>query len=277
MPSNTAMNKVAVLIAVYAGDKPEFFREALQSLKDQTYAQTHIILLIDGAIGEALQEVIEEFRAEISQVIATDQNMGLARALNTGLKYCFRMKYTFIARMDADDIALPDRIEKQIRFLEKNPETDVVGGAIDEIDAYAASRGKIILYPETHGACFRFFAKRDPLAHPAVMFRKSFFDKAGLYSGNHRKNQDTWLWYKGFKTGCRFANIPDVVLKFRITGEFFKSRRAGIQRAQKIFTDRLEINRELGYGIKANVFALAGFLLTISPPFVKKFAYKKLR
>ena len=76
-------------------------------------------------------------------------------------------------------ISLPDRIEKQICFLNEHPEIDVVGGAINEIDEEGCESGKTIVYPATPTECKKFFAKRNPLAHPAVLFRKSFFDKIG--------------------------------------------------------------------------------------------------
>ena len=81
--------------------------------------------------------------------------------------------------MDADDIALPDRFEKQIAYLEAHPEVDMVGGAINEIDENGNDRGKTTRYPCESDLCRAFFAKRNPVAHPTVMFRRSFFEKAG--------------------------------------------------------------------------------------------------
>lgn len=130
--------------------------------------------------------------------------------------------------MDADDISLPDRIEKQICFLNEHPEIDVVGGAINEIDEEGCESGKTIVYPATPTECKKFFAKRNPLAHPAVLFRKSFFDKIGhCYRPEYRKNQDTMLWYDGLMHGVNIANLPNVVLKFRMTEALFKKRRNG--------------------------------------------------
>ena len=90
---------------------------------------------------------------------------------------------------------LPHRFGKQISFLELHPEIDVVGGAINEIDENGNDRGKVIVYPSGPQECYDFFAKRNPHAHPAVLFRKTFFEKAGCkYRPEYRQNQDTMLW-----------------------------------------------------------------------------------
>ena len=108
---------------------------------------------------------------------------------------------------------MPERLEKQMAYLLAHPEIDVVGGAIEEIDENSESRGKMIVYPEGPKECYEFFARRNLMSHPAVLFRKSFFDKAGCkYRPEYRQNQDTMLWVDGMSKGTKHANIPDVVL-----------------------------------------------------------------
>ena len=82
--------------------------------------------------------------------------------LNELLKHCLNEGYEYVARMDADDISMPDRLEKQMSFLQKYPEVDVVGGSIEEIDENGDNRNKIIVYPETPDECRKFFARRNP-------------------------------------------------------------------------------------------------------------------
>ena len=185
---------------------------------------------------------------------------------------------SYIARMDADDISMPERFEKQMAYLQQHPEIDVVGGAIEEIDENSESRGKTIVYPLTSDDCYNFFARRNPHAHPAVMFRKSFFDKAGCkYRPEYRQNQDTMLWLDGMKAGTKHANLPDVVLRFRFTNSLFKKRRNGWAFAKKQLHDRKIINKTLGYGFGASVFGYMMFCMLVSPPWVKKIAYKVFR
>lgn len=107
--------------------------------------------------------------------------------------------------------------------MQANPDIDVVGGAIEEIDENSNSRGKTIVYPEGPKECYEFFSRRNPHAHPAVLFRKSFFEKAGCkYRPEYRQNQDTMLWLDGMSKGTKHANLQDVVLRFRFTNSLFK-------------------------------------------------------
>lgn len=267
-------NKIGVLLPVYAKDNPEYFSLALQSVLNQSYGNSSIYIGIDGPIPDKLIEVIKSYQDD-KRVIPCwfKENRGLAMVLNDLIKAASSDGCEYFARMDADDISLPKRFAKQIEFLESNPDIDVVGGAIQEIDEQSKETGKQVFYPKTNIECRRFFRFRDPLAHPAVMFRKSFFEKAKGYRPEYRKNQDTMLWYDGFMNGCCFSNLNDIVLKFRVTSDFY-NRRNGWKRAKQMLRDRLKMNRDLGYGLYANLFAYAMFLMTISPNVVKRILYK---
>ena len=111
------------------------------------------------------------------------------------------------------------------------------------------------------------------------MFRKSFFDKLNgkKYRPEYRQNQDTMLWFDGLMAGTQQANVPDVVLKFRMTDTMFKKRRNGWAFAKKQFTDRLMINKGLGYGFGADVYGFAMFCMLVSPAWIKKIAYRVFR
>ena len=273
-------NKLAVILPVYKKDKVEYLSKAIESILYQTYRNIHLYIGVDGPVGDDLRENLQLLEKQNTvSVVWFEENRGLACVLNDLLDICFKDGYEYIARMDADDISTTDRFEKQMVYLDKHPEIDVVGGAIDEIDEKGNSRQKRIVYPKTPTECRAFFAKRNPHAHPAVMFRKSFFDKLNgkKYRPEYRQNQDTMLWYDGLMAGTQQANIPDVVLKFRMTDTMFKKRRNGWAFAKKQFTDRLMINKGLGYGFSADVFGFAMFCMLISPAWVKKIAYKIFR
>ena len=273
------MSKIAVILPIYKKDKVDYSEESINSILNQTYKDIHLYIGVDGPVDDDLKNILERYDVLSNvSVIPFMENRGLACVLNDLLERCFNDGYEYIARMDADDISMPERLEKQIVYLDEHPEVDVVGGAIDEIDQKGIRRGKIIVYPEDPTKCRAFFSKRNPHAHPAVLFRKRFFDKAGCkYRPEYRQNQDTMLWYDGMMKNTQHANIPDVVLKFRMTDSLFKKRRNGWAFARKQFSDRLMINRGLGYGWYADIYGFAMFCLLISPAWIKKIAYRLFR
>ena len=266
---------IAILLPVYKKDKVDYLSKAVESIVMQTYRNFHVYIGVDGPVGEDIDEYLSmiEKQSKIS-IIRFEENRGLACVLNDLLDICFMEGYEFIARMDADDIAEPSRFEVQMKYMEQHPGVDVISGGIIEIDDEGKSRNKKVILPQTHEECYRLFATRNPLAHPAVLFRKTFFDKAGVYNPSYKRNQDTILWWNGFKNGCIFGNVPDVILKFRVTDSMLGNRRGGYEYAKRTFKDRMTINKELGYGVKAFVFAVFMFVFTISPLRVKKLAYK---
>lgn len=269
------MTKIAVLLPVYKKDSIAFLKKSAGSIVGQTLQNFHIFIGVDGPVGEDLDECLKTLEEKVNiSVVRFGVNRGLACVLNDLITICKKDGYRYYARMDADDISLPDRFEKQLKYLEENPGVDVVGGAIEEIDGNDLLRGKHVEYPLTHEECRKFFRYRDPLAHPAVMFRARYFEKvASGYRNEYRKNQDTMLWFDGFMNGCVFANLKDTVLHFRVNDDFY-NRRNGWKRAKQMFRDRLKMNKALGYDISANLFAFAMFCMTVSPSWVKKFLYK---
>jgi len=270
--------KIGILLSVYNGDKVEFVKLAINSILNQTYTNYFLFIGVDGPISDDLNKCLLSFKFDKRvKIIRYKENRGLTKVLNDLLGICFEYKLNYIARMDADDISLPHRIAKQLEYMLNNPNIDVVGGAIEEIDEMGNSYGKVIHYPLDHKSCYKFFKRRDPLAHPAVLFRNTFFKKAGLYNKEYIKNQDTVLWLEGFKNGCKFANLEDIVLKFRMDSFFFRKRRGGFKRAKELLLIRIKVSKELNYGIIGILYAIILFSITIAPTFIRKITYKYLR
>ena len=266
---------IAVLLSVYKNDRAEFLRLSIDSILNQSYKNIILYIGVDGTIGEKLYKCLEQYEQEKRvNIVYFPENRGLAVVLNDLLILCKEANIEYIVRMDADDISVPNRLANQVNYLLLHPEVDVVGGRIEEINEQSERNGKSVTYPLTHQECFKFFRYRDPLAHPAVMFRKSFFDKAKGYRNEYRKNQDTMLWFDGFMNGCIFANLDETVLLFRVTDDFYKNRRNGFKRAKKMLKDRFMINKSLHYDWSAYLFSFFMFIMTLTPPFLKKFLYR---
>ena len=224
-----------------------------------------------------LYSVIKKWNQKVPtyfKTIVLNENVGLANTLNEGLKVC---NTPFIARMATDDISMPDRFQKQIEFLERNKEIDVVRTLISEIDEETVIINPLVKYPFTNKELYNFFKKTDPVAHSTTMFRKSYFKKDGNYKADLHLAEDTLLWYDGFMNGCIFANLNYVGLKYRRTLDFHR-RRANRKKIFELFNYRVKvINKNLDYGFVADTYVFVYFCILIAPSFVKKIAYQIFR
>lgn len=217
--------KFSVLMSVYRNDRPEFVAKAVHSIFDnQTVKPSEIILMVDGPVSQDLEYTIRQTANEIPELrpIWNDENQGLGKVLGDGLIMCSN---EIVARMDADDVSVPTRFEKQIKFLNEHPDIVVVGGQISEfIDREENIVGYRIV-PVTPDECRNYFQDRDPLNHVTVMFRKSAVLDAGNYQSWHF-DEDTYLWGRILKKGYDVANIPEVLVNVRVGHDMY-ARRGG--------------------------------------------------
>lgn len=266
--------EVSVILSVYHREKPQYLKKALQSICGQTLKAKEIILVEDGPLGEELQNTIRHFENLYPElrVIKLEKNGGLAHALNVALSEC---KTEYIARMDTDDISEPLRFEKQVGFLDSHQEVDCVGTWAIEIKSDDSEFYKKQM-PLLHEECRQFYMKRNPMIHPTVMFRKSYFEKAGYYPEDTFQEEDTMLWANGFSSGCVFSNIPEYLYRFRIDDQFF-NRRKGLRFAIDTFKIRHQIRKKLGFPIVADIYALLFAASKMMPEPILKLLYKIAR
>ena len=265
----------SVIMAVYNGDNSEYFDMAIKSLLDQTYPPSEIIVVIDGFINDSLGQIVKKYeKNKLFVFIKLDENKGLANALNIGIE---NTKYDYIARMDADDICIANRFEKQLIFLQSHQDIDVVGTFVTEINENNKIIKEIVKVPILHKDILNLMKKRNPMIHPSVMFRRKFFEKAGMYQNDLLLAEDYQLWYQGFMENCNFANLPIVGLMFRRTSDFYK-RRGNVKKLIILLKYKItKMNKDLKFGIDADIYAILYFLIQISPVFVRKNVYKWLR
>ena len=203
---NSQSPLVSVLMSCYNSE--EYIDEAINSILNQTYQKFEFIIINDGSTDTTLAH-IQDFHDDRIKII-NRENKGLVYSLNEGLKIC---QGKYVVRMDADDISLLNRIEKQILFLEENPEISVCGGAIEEFDEQGVI--KTIIKPTTHIDLLFYSLKSSPLAHPAATIRRSVLTKYQIqYDLNYKYGQDVKLWSEIIRIG-KLANLKDVVLKYR--------------------------------------------------------------
>ena len=232
------MKRFSVCTSVYKNDKPEFVRVALDSmLVLQSVKPDEIVLVQDGPVPEGLSLLLSEYEdkyTEVMHIIRLEKNGGLGNALRLGVE---NARYDIIARMDSDDICLPDRFEKQLTYLDEHPECDIVGGQITEfIDSPDNIVGRREV-PLTNEEIYGFMKSRCALNHVTVMFRKEAVLKAGNYQ-DWFWNEDYYLWVRMMMAGCKFANIPDVAVNVRSGADQY-ARRGG----KKYFDSEIGIKK----------------------------------
>lgn len=216
--------KFSVLIPVYHQEDPEHFKVALQSIwENQTLRPNEVVVVEDGALTDELNRIIADFKKNIPiKSVKLPLQKGLGIALNQGLKACSN---ELVARMDSDDISLPDRFQKQIEYFRLNPEIDILGGQIVEfIDHPGHATGKRIV-PFDNNAIRKYSKKRCPFNHPTVMFKKSVIEQVGSYQ-DFKPLEDYHLWFRIIGNNFKCANLTDDLLLFRMN-TFFIERRHG--------------------------------------------------
>ena len=216
---------LSVLISVYKSEKPCYLDSSLESvIKNQTLKPNNVIIVEDGPLTTGLYDVISKWcnNPDVPiTIIKNEVNMGLTKSLNRGLEY---VNTDLVARMDSDDMARPNRFELQVKFFNENPNIDILGGAIHEID----ENGNDLCdryYPLDHESVCKSICKANPIAHPTVMIRKRAFDSGLKYNERFRTNQDLALWFDCILAGYKLANLRNVILLFRRQSSVYNRRK----------------------------------------------------
>lgn len=221
---------VTVLMAVHNGE--QFLREAMDSILSQTFEDFEFLVFEDCSTDSS-PEILESYTDSRLQLIRNPENLGLTRSLQLGLE---RARGRYIARMDADDVSVPDRLEKQVQFLRDNPEIALVGSWIDCIDADGRcfSQSRLPTEPED---IHRQLLRKNCMSHPTVMFLREAAINVGGYQsrvGLYAQDYDLWLRLSDL---YRLANIPEPLVRYRFHGAQVTTKKL---RAQ---TDSAEIYR----------------------------------
>lgn len=217
------MAPFSVLLSVYKNDNPQYFRTAIESVTvNQTVKPSEVYIYVDGRVPKELENTITELQKEIPYINVhwAEENKGLGLALRYGMEH---VKYDLVARMDSDDISLPDRFECQLKQFEEHPEISVASGHINEfIDdpAHPIGTRKV---PIGNFNIRKYMKKRDGLNHVAVMFRRSEVLRAGNYQDWHY-NEDSYLWLRMYLAGCVFDNLDKVLVNVRVGSDMYKRR-----------------------------------------------------
>lgn len=264
----------SVLMSVYAKEQADFFRRSIESILAQTVLTNDFVLICDGPLTDELEAVIAEVlesHGDIFHVIRQETNQGLTKALNLGLQAC---KNELVARMDSDDVSLPQRCELQMRKFREDPELAIVGGEIDEFEKTPENVVSHKGMPHTQEEILRYARTRNPFNHPTVMYRRSVILAAGSYP-DHIMHEDYALWSKLLLEGVRVCNLPDTLCRMRTDSGLYE-RRGGWKYLKLAVQLRWYLHQ-------AGMLSIWGFLYMVCvltvvclvPTSVRKFIYRK--
>lgn len=263
----------SVLMSVYFKDSPKFLWESLNSVLNQTLMPKEIVLVVDGNVPNELNQCISKLvnKHPIIKVVRLKVNRGLGAALAEGTKY---ITTDYIARMDADDISVNDRFEKQLKIFSQSENIGIVGSQIAEFEG---SVDKITSYRQVPFKDFEirnFAKKRSPFNHPSVIIKKSFLAKAGGYL-TFAFLEDYYLWVRLLAIpGMQAVNHDEILVYMRVDQGMF-ARRGGVKYLRSYSKFKIKCLKK-GY-ISFIDCSISIFLMVISsifPTFLRKKMYK---
>ncbi|WP_440950015.1 glycosyltransferase family 2 protein [Methanosphaerula subterraneus] len=235
---------ISVIMPVYNGES--FLGESIESILNQTYTDFELILIDDGSRDKSLQ-IMKNYSDPRIIIIQNEKNIGLVGSLNKGIKDAHG---EYIARMDQDDVSHPQRFEKQIEYLERNPDVGLCGtwanitnkeGEI--IDFFKPSSTSDLIKWDLHFFC--------AIAHPSVIVRKSFFERNGQYLNSDIHCEDYALWVRGFNN-TKMSNIPLLLINLRKHDLNISKTYSEIQMNHAIKVSQTALSSTLKYEIPLN-------------------------
>lgn len=217
---------VSVLLSCWRGDDPAHLRAAVASITTgQSHRPDELVIVVDGPVPGALNEAASQAAREsgvAAVIVRLERNVGLARALNAGMRFC---SHDVIARQDADDVSLAARLATQLPLVAAG--NDLVGSAIREFNTDPAEDGFVRSLPTQHEQIAALMASRSPFNHPSVVFTKQAVESAGGYL-HLDLMEDYWLFARMLAAGARCANSDQVLVAYRI-GAGAYGRRGGFR------------------------------------------------
>lgn len=249
---------VSVVMPAF-NERPDMITDAINSILQQTYDNIELHIFDDSSKDET-RTAIDNFASDPRvNIHRSSERVGFIKSLNLGLKAATGQ---YIARMDGDDFSHPDRFEKEVAFLEENPDVMVVGGQMnimDENGQITSSRS----YPTDGFKLSLFSCVRNPLAHPTVMMRREIVDRGYRYDESLKMSEDLDFWLRLMNDGYRISNLPDTVLDYRVMGNFLEKRSSDVQREVMAQVRRKNFSKR--HPVHSILSVFSGWLFTHVP------------
>lgn len=261
----------SVLISIYKNEVPAHFDVALASVwSGQSVRPAQLVIVKDGSLTPELDKILRKWQLKVGdaiKLIEFPRNLGLGAALNVGLEAC---DYNLVARMDTDDVAVPDRFEKQLRYLVDHPEVDILGSFVWEM-SYSGEVLRVRRAPVTHDEIISCLWA-SPMVHPSIMMRRDRIMAAGNYSVAHRRRQDYELWFRCAEKNLIFQNLPEPLLYYRFGKDSHKKQPPRLAWEQAMIGYRG--SRRLGMPSYLSLSCFLPFIRSLLPAALQHYAYK---
>lgn len=269
------MEQYSVLMSLYKKEKPEYLKQSIESMLNQTVKSNQIVIVEDGPLTNELNDVVKKYKEQYGNlfyIIHSKKNIGLGLALNLGLKHC---KNDLVARMDTDDISKADRCEKQLKVFAEDKEVGIVGCLIDEFCGNINNIISTRRVPENFKDIYFFSKRRSAFNHPTVMYKKSLVLQFGGYS-DLRRNQDIDLFGRMVFGGCRAKNIQESLLYFRSSDSLAKRRKSWENTWSYVLTIKKFWNMGYSSFFDLCIVSIAQIGMFLCPIKLQFFLYKKI-
>lgn len=267
------MDNYSVLMSVYYKEQPEYLRQSVNSMMEQTVRTDDFVLVCDGPLTPELDAVVSQFLEDypdIFQVVRLETNQGLGHALNIGLKHC---KNELVARMDSDDISLPERCAMQLQKFEEDPELAVISGTIQEFEGSVDHVTAVKSLPQKHEEIYEYAKMRCPFNHVAVMYKKSAVLQAGGYQ-EVPQYEDYDLWVRMLMDGVKSYNLPKSLCLVRMDNGVY-DRRGGWDYLKKVAAFRTKMRKAHFCSFSQYLLGICGQgIVCIVPSKVRRLVYK---
>ena len=244
-------------MSVYAGENAAYLRQSLDCMAVQTVPPDEIVLVFDGPLPDALENVVADFAAEVPfdvNIVRIPERGGTGGAVAKGMLAC---RNELVARMDSDDLVTPDRMEKTLAAFADNPDLCIVGTQAQEFRTSPGEPTSQVDLPCSHEEIVAFSKRRIPFRQPSVTLRKSAVLAVGNYDNHFPYYEDYDLFNRMLAHGCRSMNLPDVCLFVRV-GAGFYGRRGGMSYLRD--TARFKIAQ-----YKRGYFSLPELVVSLGP------------
>jgi len=249
---------ISVIMPVY--NAARIVKRAINSILNQTYSNFEFIIINDGSSDET-QTILSAYKDKRIRIIS-QENRGVTLSLNRGIE---ASKGNYLARMDADDVALPQRFAKQLEFMEKNPTVAVLGTSTKII--YPDGSFRIRKRPLTTKSIKKNIIRICPFSHSSVMIRRSVLDKVGLYDTSKYVAQDYNLWIRLLSAGYDLANLREPLLIYYWEPESVTRSRTRTKRIKQQLHSRIEAIKLLNLGYSAYLNLIPVVALSLGSQF----------